>query len=549
MDKQTQKILEKENQLKKIDNMIIKNIRNIISIKLGFLNIAFNNLEIKKYQGTFAVNGKEIYYNPNFLIREYKNAPRIFLHMILHCIFLHMFVKDIKNIRCWNLACDIAVENIINNLDIKELKNSNQNNQDCENIKKNIKYMTAEHIYRYLLNAPSEEIIKLEYMFTVDDHSIWYPKEKIKVTGDKKNQYGENLETNKGGNAGGGSSSSGDQDSNNVDENSISTNTKTFDDNSDNSDNSETQENQSKNQESKHQSNPQENNIPNMEDYDSAETSRNSNDDIENNNSQNKLNENLKKQKLYQWKNIAETIESDIETFSLNKGDKAGNLRDNLKMLNREKVDYKEFLRKFATLKETMEINDDEFDYVFYNYGMSLTGNMPLIEPLEYKEISKICDFVIAIDTSGSVAGELVNKFLNKTYNILCSQEAFGKKINIYIIQCDCEIQSVTLVNNLDEIKEYMENLIIKGYGGTDFRPVFEFVDNLVAERKLKNLKGLLYFTDGVGTFPKTMPKYKTAIAYIRDYCEFKYIPSWAINLELDLDQIEDLEKIEKIEY
>lgn len=39
---------------------------------------------------------------------------------------------------------------------------------------------------------------------------------------------------------------------------------------------------------------------------------------------------------------------------------------------------------------------------------------MLLIEPLEYKEDKVIKDFVIAIDTSGSCAGELVKKFLNK---------------------------------------------------------------------------------------------------------------------------------------
>ena len=65
-----------------------------------------------------------------------------------------------------------------------------------------------------------------------------------------------------------------------------------------------------------------------------------------------------------------------------------------------------------------MKINDDEFDYSFYTYGLQLYEKMPLIEPLEYKEIKAIKEFVIAIDTSGSTSGELVQTFLQKTYII-----------------------------------------------------------------------------------------------------------------------------------
>ena len=62
---------------------------------------------------------------------------------------------------------------------------------------------------------------------------------------------------------------------------------------------------------------------------------------------------------------------------------------------------------------ETMKVNDEEFDYIFYTYGLKLFKNIPLIEPLEYKEEKRIRDFVVAIDTSGSTSGETVQKFLN----------------------------------------------------------------------------------------------------------------------------------------
>ena len=94
---------------------------------------------------------------------------------------------------------------------------------------------------------------------------------------------------------------------------------------------------------------------------------------------------------------------------------------------NRERYDYKEFLRKFSVLKEEMQVDPDSFDYIFYTYGLEHYGNMPLIEPLETKEIRKIEDFVIVIDTSMSCKGELIRHFLEETYSVLSeSRRAFS---------------------------------------------------------------------------------------------------------------------------
>ena len=108
---------------------------------------------------------------------------------------------------------------------------------------------------------------------------------------------------------------------------------------------------------------------------------------------------------------------------------------------NRERYDYKEFLRKFSVLKEEMQVDPDSFDYIFYTYGLEHYGNMPLIEPLETKEVRKIEDFVIVIDTSMSCKGELIRHFLEETYSVLSESESFFRKINVHIIQCDEKIR------------------------------------------------------------------------------------------------------------
>lgn len=240
------------------------------------------------------------------------------------------------------------------------------------------------------------------------------------------------------------------------------------------------------------------------------------------------------------WKDISERLLVDLETSSKEWGDKSDSMLMGIKKINRDKYDYATFLRKFSTLREDIQINDDEFDYIYYTYGMKHYRNIPLIEPLEYKEVRKVRDFVIAIDTSGSCAGETVQKFLDKTYSIFSQQENFFRKINLHIIQCDAEIQSDIKITDKQAFDDYMKDIQFRGFGGTDFRPVFEYVDHLIEMDEFDDLKGLIYFTDGNGTYPKRRPPYETAFVFVDDD-EFDYeVPSWAMKLVLETGEIMD---------
>ena len=231
-------------------------------------------------------------------------------------------------------------------------------------------------------------------------------------------------------------------------------------------------------------------------------------------------------------------MQTEIELFSKEHSDEAGSMKNALQVENRERYDYREFLRKFSVLKEEMQVDMDTFDYIFYNYGMSLYGNMPLIEPLETKEVQKIEDFVIVIDTSMSCNGELVKIFLEQTYEILSQAESFYRKINIRIIQCDEKVQDDVKIENGEQLRHYMEHMEIKGLGGTDFRPAFLYVQELLAKREFYNLKGLLYFTDGYGRYPVKKPLYDVAFVFIeKDYQDVD-VPPWAMKLILTEDEI-----------
>ena len=142
------------------------------------------------------------------------------------------------------------------------------------------------------------------------------------------------------------------------------------------------------------------------------------------------------------WKDNREKMQTAMETGSKDASDDSQSLLEQVQVENRERYDYKRFLRRFSVLKEEMQVDADSFDYGFYTYGLSLYGNMPLLEPLETKEIRRIEDFAIAIDTSMSCSGDLVRRFLEETYTILAESETYFRKINVHVIQCDDKIQS-----------------------------------------------------------------------------------------------------------
>ena len=183
-------------------------------------------------------------------------------------------------------------------------------------------------------------------------------------------------------------------------------------------------------------------------------------------------------------------------------------------------------------------MDDDSFDYSFYSYGLRLYGNMPLIEPQEWKETKKIEDFVIVIDTSMSCSGELVQKFLEETYTVLSEQNSFFRKVNIHIIQCDDTVQSDRKITNEEELRAYMDDLELKGEGGTDFRPAFAHVEKLLEQKEFSQLRGLIYFTDGQGVYPKKMPPYETAFVFMKEDYEDVNVPAWAMKLILNEEDV-----------
>lgn len=451
-----------QEKIEKIAREIIDTSRNKLLVNLRFLDMALSRFEISPkpdFTSCTTTDGRVFLYDPKHILTAYRleeNLPvRNYLHSVFHCVFKHMFINPSVDRDLWNIACDVAVESVINDLNLPYLDTlkAGQQKQFLEGFKGELTSLSAEKVYRFLIDKklPEKSIQTLQMLFKADDHLIWYMSEAEKA---------ERGIPGYGRSSGGGD----DEDDNGASERYIAL--------------------------------------------------------------------------VGDWSGIAERMQVDMEAFGKRQGTEAGLLTQNLREVNRERYDYTEFLKKFAVRGEVMKINPDEFDYNFYTYGLQLYEDMPLIEPLEYKEVKRIRDFVIAIDTSGSVSGELVQTFVQKTYNILKSTESFFTKINLHIIQCDAAIQEDVKITTQSEFDEYLKNMKLHGFGGTDFRPVFSYVDSLVEIKEFDNLKGLIYFTDGYGTFPAKMPSYDTAFVFIDENYEIPDVPAWAIKLVLRKDEI-----------
>ena len=219
------------------------------------------------------------------------------------------------------------------------------------------------------------------------------------------------------------------------------------------------------------------------------------------------------------------------------KGNSSGELSEELTIRNTGTYDFTHFLKQFARQGEEIKTDIESFDYIPYLYGLEHYGNIPLIEHLEYQEVNRLEELVIAIDTSGSCSLDTVRKFMEETYSILSNHENFFRKMNVYVIQCDSFIQDMAHITSEQDWQDYLKNLTIHGRGGTDFRPVFEYVEELRAKKELKDLKGLLYFTDGDGIYPEIPTDYKTAFVFYKEKEQHQKVPAWAACLTLDTER------------
>ena len=453
-----------------------------------------------------------------------KEAPKHdLLHAVFHCVFLHPYVAPSVDERMWSLACDIAAERSVE--EVCGPRGGNRGTdiaRALQEVSGNIKgALTAEKVYHALMMGRwHDRVREWEALFLSDDHAPWYAwGNAAPARGEGDGQIGDREPDGSG-----PSTTSADKRAGHG----IPDGSQASYDESDRLD-GDHQDGQSL---------PSGDGQPmSAEGPGHGRGAGSASKDVYAGHPGLGLREVARPDYSAEkagWNRVAKALAVNLQTYSRGRGRSLGALVQDLEESVHDRVDYAEFLRQFAIPGEVLKVSDDEYDYIFYTYGLKLYGNLPLVEPLEYREEKRIREFVIVIDTSGSVYGEIVRRFAEATFDILKSTEAFFERVHVRIIQCDAAVQSDDVITSLEELKEWGEAMRIHGCGGTDFRPAFAYVDKLVGDGEFENLGGLVYFTDGWGEYPDWMPDYKVAFVFYDESYRPEMVPTWAAQIVLD---------------
>ena len=531
-------------ELDEMGKRILDASRTELYLSMRFLGPALHSLGwIMDLSTAFVgTDAAMIRFNPNYLFQLYVNRPRFlnrtYLHMILHCVFCHMFTAREKEDReLWDLASDIAVDAIIDSMEYRAVAELTPEYRQkwYSRLEEEIHVLTAERIYQYFIERKRNylEEMQLAQIFAYDDHSFWE-----RMEDEEENPSGENSRQKDSDN-----SPSGNTDSKNDSENDSENDSGHGNDDPDSKKDSQTgnkENNKEENKEKNSERNARRQRPSGRQDEGGNKDSDRRNGDEKNdekNGEKNTHEKSVRKLKKIenlnrQWKETSERMEAELLASGKEASQDRGSLDRILSISNRRRTDYREFLRKFAILREVTTIDPDSFDYGFYNYGLEVYGNMPLIEENEYREMNRIRTLVIAIDTSASCQEILVQRFLNETAAVLRNIGQFFSSSEVHIIECDEHVQDEIVVRDISDLEKYAESFHVKGGFGTDFRPVFSYIEEKRRTGEIRDMEALMYFTDGMGIYPEKPTDYDTAFVFFNDEeLDDSKVPDWAMKL------------------
>ena len=152
---------EKITDLDAVGGEILQAARSELYLNLPYLDVVLCGLEFragKEMTLSLATDGQVLHYNGSFLAERYLRGRvlcnRAYLHVILHCMLRHLHKKYDKVPELWDLACDVAVESILDGLDYACLGRGNApplRQRWYHDLRREMPVLTAEGIYRALL--------------------------------------------------------------------------------------------------------------------------------------------------------------------------------------------------------------------------------------------------------------------------------------------------------------------------------------------------------------------------------------------------------------
>lgn len=165
-------------------------------------------------------------------------------------------------------------------------------------------------------------------------------------------------------------------------------------------------------------------------------------------------------------------------------------------------IDWRTALAEFVTQSRS--------DYSWRHPDRRILASCGLYLPTLHSDALE--DIVVGIDTSGSISQAELADFLSELYGILqaCTE------VRAWVLSCDAKIHAVVQADGQTPLEELLDT--VRGGGGTDFRPVFEWI-----EEHGINPSCVVYLTDGYGTYPDTQPSYPVLWVLGKDHKQ----PPW----------------------
>ena len=153
-------------------------VRNELLVSLRFMSAAFARLTpLPTPQATLATDGAHLRFDPVTWARTYAaadpaEASRAYLHTVLHCVFLHLYPGEGIDPDLWDIACDMVVESVIDQLDLPATRTAQAaaSRPELERMAEEAGLMTAERIYAALRDrrgagATDDELARLGTRF------------------------------------------------------------------------------------------------------------------------------------------------------------------------------------------------------------------------------------------------------------------------------------------------------------------------------------------------------------------------------------------------
>ena len=222
--------------MEKLGRRILAAVKNELYFDMPYLAYPLGSLqEVMDYSiPTMGTDGRAVRFRASYVFESYMERPgrlnRVYMHSLLHNLLMHPFdaASSLQRLAegregglrhgentgssyeneaedypwedylrdLWGLSCDIAVESIVDSMDVSALRmvESDFRNQWYELLRSQVRTFSAERLFVYFLEHPpeGETLVRLEREFVRDDHRFWqwdadapqedWPDENIRYT-------------------------------------------------------------------------------------------------------------------------------------------------------------------------------------------------------------------------------------------------------------------------------------------------------------------------------------------------------------------------------